>query len=220
MRQLMKRFMVGVIISIAWLLMVGSATQVCIAEVGNTGANVGRTMVDGLIQDSSTVADTALPPLPAPGPHVYHRTYGGSDFHTTNSDLTYSAYGMSIYATAIPGGGFSLRQVLDLPDGAQITRIDFYVIDNDSTSHMTMQLYRSTPSTASQISLATISTTVHSPDVQTLSITGSPIATLSTSASTYALRYAPVITGMTHLLVGAHVEYTLPIIYLPTTQIE
>ena len=137
------------------------------------------TMIDGLVHYNSAAeysAPISAAPVVTP---VYHRTYFGSEFRPGHSDLTYAPTGCAMYATALPSGGPSFKRALDLPDGAQITRIDSYVIDNDTTNFMTLALYQSTPSVSfGQTLLGSISISSHSTNVQTLTITGTPSAQL------------------------------------------
>jgi hypothetical protein len=158
--------------------------------------------------------DPAASPA-AVGP-TYYRTYSGIEFMPTTSNLTYSALGTGRYALAIPGCCFSLRRPLDLPNGAQMTAITLYAIDNDVTYDIVLQLYRIAPSAGgSQAELDSLATIGANASSQTVTSTGSPITTIDNSLYAYSLRYAPVITGQDHLLVGVRVEYTVPTAFLP-----
>jgi|WetSurMetagenome_2_1015567.scaffolds.fasta_scaffold00036_51 hypothetical protein len=218
----MKSLMVGIIVSAA--ILCAGLTQDVRAEVRNAASpGTAMPLVDGAVQYNIEAIDSTKAEYVVAAAPVYHRTYTAFEFQSTNSALTYSAFGAALYATGIPGGGFGFKKALDLPDGAQIKRIDVYVIDNSATDDITVYLYKNTPGSGSgQTSLTQLSTYGFptSPDVQTVSVTGNPIVTVDNSVSQYYLRYAPVITGQNHMLVGAHVEYTLPAIYLPSVVIK
>jgi hypothetical protein len=172
--------------------------------------------VDGQIVPSTAASEAAQPDAPAAG-GVLYRSIASYEFQSTTSDLTYSSYGPAIYALAIPGGGFSFKAPLVLPYGAQVTRITLYVVDNSDSSNMSFQFYRVNLSNSTQIEVDSVSTVglPSSSGVQTVSMFGSPIAIIDNSLYAYCLRYAPVITGNLHQLVGARVEYTVPSGFLP-----
>jgi hypothetical protein len=151
----------------------------------------------------------------AVGP-TYYRNHSGIEFTSTNSNLTYSARDSSIYALAIPFGGYSVRRPLDLPNGAQITAITLYCIDNDATYNIGLLLYRADPSSGGfESQLAALTSTGASASLQTVVSTGTPIATIDNSRYAYSLLWKPTITGENHRLVGVRVEYTVPTVFLP-----
>jgi hypothetical protein len=189
------------------------------SEIGAVASATAAAIVDG--QSQSTLG-TSLPdpasssPLLA-GATVY-RSYAANEFHSTHSDLTYASFGPAIYALNIPAGGFSFKLPVDLPNGVQVSRITVYLVDNSPGSNMTIQLYRVNLSNATQIELSSVSTSglPTSSAVQTVSMSGSPLAVIDTVNYAYALRYAPTITGSLHQIVGAQIEYNfLPAAYLP-----
>jgi hypothetical protein len=140
---------------------------------------------------------------------TYAQTFGGLEFRPGHSGLEYAPVGASIYATAIPSGGQSLRLPVHLPDGAFVTGITFYVVDNDAGNDMTLQLYATSPESYNQTGIAGVTTAALpvSASVQAVTMTGSPIVTINNSIHSYLLRYGPVITGSNHLLVGVRITY-------------
>jgi hypothetical protein len=207
----MKRLF-GLIITGAVILAVGMALG-----GGMVASAAEAPLVDGQSQPAqdASISDPAGPSAPLAGATLY-RMYAANEFHSTHSDLTYASYGPAIYALAIPGGGFSFKLPLDLPNAAQVTRITIYLVDNDDTHNMSMQFYRVKLSNATQIELDSVSTVSlpSSSAVQTVTMTGAPITITDSTQYAYCIRYAPVIIGNLHQMVGVRVEYTAPSGYL------
>jgi hypothetical protein len=172
------------------------------------------TLIDGQAQteSDSSKADQVITPTYGVSAATNYRSYAANEFHSTHSNLTYASYGPAIYALAIPGGGFSFKLPLDLPNGAQVTRITVYLVDNDATHNMSIQFYRVTLSNATQYEISSVSTVnlPTSPNVQTVTMVGAPITIIDTTQYTYCIRYAPVIIGNLHQMVGVRVEYQNP----------
>ncbi|MFZ2098860.1 MAG: hypothetical protein WAV05_19670 [Anaerolineales bacterium] len=150
---------------------------------------------------------------------TYFRMYSAFEFKPAHSELTFSPFGAAMYAVSIPLGGQSFKCPLDLPNGAQVTQVSFYVVDNSSTYNMTLQFYRTQPpATTSQTEIGYVTTAglPVSPNIQTVTIYGDPIlTTIDYQNYAYHLRYEPVITGNSHMLIGAQVQYTFPVGFLP-----
>ena len=141
---------------------------------------------------------------------TYTQTFAGWEFRPTHSDLTFAPVGAALHALALPAGGQSFKAPLHLPDGASVTAISMFVIDNDPVNNMTLQIAVNNPSVSfGQSFPASISTTntVTSPNIQTVQLLGAPILTIDNSTNAYTFRYPPVITGSTHLLVGVRITY-------------
>jgi hypothetical protein len=106
-----------------------------------------------------------------------------------------------------------------LSNGARVTSISFYVVDNSETENMKLEFYRTEPAaniSQYQIGYVTTANLPTSPDVQTVTLPGIPIIEkIDYVHYAYQLRYEPVIAGTSHLLVGARVEYSLPTGFLP-----
>jgi hypothetical protein len=153
---------------------------------------------DGVINPTATLAGV-----------TYYRDLAANEFH-----LTFASYGPAIYALNIPSGGFSFKLPLALPNGSQVTSITVYVVDNTADNNMNIQFYRVKLSNATQIELASVSTVSLPPSsaVQTVSMTGNPITIIDTVNYAYAIRYAPVITGNLHQMVGVQIGYQNPVV--------
>ncbi len=67
--------------------------------------------------------------LPEEPPSTDYVTMAGADLRSSSSNMTYAAMGGTLYATAIESSHYFHKR-LDLPQGATITRVDWYVIDN------------------------------------------------------------------------------------------
>ncbi len=143
-----------------------------------------------------------------------YRTYAGGSFQPTISTLEYAPSGGAIYATVLAGGGYSFIMELDLPNGAQVSQVDFYVIDNDATN-LSVGLYSYNPVTSSYVVLKTVSSTGVSATVQTLSLVFNPVVTIDNATLSYRLRFEPGVASSAHLLRGARVSYTVSSVYLP-----
>ena len=168
--------------------------------------------------DNPTPSQPAVPAAPAAGATLY-QVYGSYEFQPTDSNLTYAPYGAAMYAVTVPGGTPSFKCPLHLPNGAQVSRVSFYVVDNSAAANMTLQFYRSEPAANTsqyEIGFVTTAGLPTSTAVQTVTIYGAPIlAMIDTLHYAYSLRYQPSIAGSLHMLVGARVEYTAPSAYLP-----
>jgi hypothetical protein len=179
-------------------------------------------LVDGQPQQptpTGSIRDQADPqPAPMGAAAHYYMSYAANEFHSTHSDLTYASFGAAIYALNIPGGGFSFKLPVSLPNGSQVLSITTYVVDN-SASNMSIQLYRVTLATAAQGELASVTTAAltNSTAVQSVTMSGAPIAVIDTTNYAYSIRYAPVITGSAHEMVGVKIEFIPPpgYLYLP-----
>jgi hypothetical protein len=174
-------------------------------------------LADGAPLEYLTISPHGQAPALAPAAvAVYTRNYSGSEFRPNDSDLTFAATAAGLYATSVTAGGNSFRRPLDLPNGAQIVQITAYFIDQNPTSNMTLELVRHNPSAGTaQVYLDTLTSTGSSASVQTIVSTPSPVVTIDNALNAYALRYQPAITGTSHILVGAKVEFSVPTAYLP-----
>jgi len=214
------KHLIGFIIFVTVILSIGLALGGSLhLGIGAVASATEAPVVDGqaLPAPGASLPEPAAPSALLAGATVY-RTYSANEFHSTHSDLTYASYGPAIYALAIPGGGFSFKLPIDLPNGVQVSRITIYLVDNSPDSNMSIQFYRINPTNATQIELDSVSTVglPTSTAVQTVTMSGSPITIINTVNYAYALRYAPLITGNLHQMVGARIEYNFPpAAYLP-----
>ena len=208
------------------ILMIGVfvfVTGFTLASVSGVGRTEAASLLEPRTVDGQVVLEDRSQPaqpfdLQAASPAIYSWTYGAYEFYPASSALTYASSGGGLYAVDVPLGGPSMRCALDLPTGALIYQINFYVIDNSDTDYMDLAIFRIQPSagiTQTKISGVTTSGLSSSPNVRTISITGNPIATIDRSTYAYFLRYGPVITGDKHILVGAQIQFSVPTTYLP-----
>ena len=189
------------------------------AQAVSTSNTPEPLLADGLPVEIQPAAEPAQPAAVAATGPVYYRTIAGSEFRPSHSDLTFAPAGAAMYALTIPSSQ-SFKRPLELPNGAQVTKISMFAIDNDPVNNMTLQLTRNNPAVSvGQTFVSTFSTTnaVTGPSIQTISVDGSvtPIITVDNSTFNYALRYQPTIVGDFHVLVGVRIEFTLPTGFLP-----
>jgi len=165
-------------------------------------------------QVTSDVTQGAIAiPAVATTPGTFYRTFSGTRFQSTNSALTYSALGGAIYATAL-SGGFSFSMDFDLPHGATITEVVFFVVDNDA-ANMSLQLRSYNPETDEFVTLENATSTGASSTLQTIVIPVDPPVQVNNTTTSYRLRVAPGVASSAHLLRGARIGYTVPQSFLP-----
>lgn len=143
-----------------------------------------------------------------------YRTFSGTRFQPTSSSMTYSPIGGAVYATALPAGGYSFSLDFDLPPGATITEVVFFVVDNDATD-MSLSLRSYNPETNSFVALESGSSSGASSALQTIVIPVDPPVQVDNATTSYRLRVAPGIASSSHQLRGARVGYTIPTAFLP-----
>jgi len=179
------------------------------------GAETDPVWEDGLLltaDDQPPMVEILAAPTTA-GTH--YRTFAGTRFQSTASELTYAPLGGAIYATAIPPTNLSFTLDFDLPPGAEITEVVFFVRDNHDPNDMNLSLRSYDPTTAQVITLASAITSGASPALQTIVIPVDPPVQVNPATTAYRLRVAPTIGTSAHLLYGARVGYTMPTAYLP-----
>jgi hypothetical protein len=223
MIRLKTGLMMWVIIFVSGLLL-AVVPQEVLAENAKTGLTpAGKIMEDGIaVENYRSAAPIQVDEADAAGP-VYYKTYTAFEFQPSISTLTFAPAAAALYVVDLPAGGPSFKKALDLSNGAQITRIDVYVVDNSASYDMSVGLFYCEPSSeAGQYSVIELTSSGFPTSllVQTISATGNPIITVDNTTRQYYLRYGPVITGSDHMLVGARVQYTLPVIYLPKAVIQ
>jgi hypothetical protein len=158
-------------------------------------------------------SDTINAPVATTAGTIY-RTFSGTRFQPTSSSMTYNPIGGAVYATALPAGGYSFSLDFDLPPGATITEVVFFVVDNDATD-MSLSLRSYNPETDGFIILESGSSSGASSALQTIVITVDPPVQVDITTTSYRLRVAPGVASSNHLLRGARVGYTIPTAYLP-----
>ncbi len=172
------------------------------------GWDEGRPVTSGTPQ-----GDVAIPAV-ATTPGTFYRTFSGTRFQPTSSAMTYAPLGGAIYATALPPGGFSFSLDFDLPAGAMITEVVFFVINNDAMN-MNLSLRSYEPETDTFATLKSATTSGASPTLQTIVIPVDPPVQVDNTTTSYRLRVAPGVASSAHLLRGARIGYTVPSAFLP-----
>ncbi len=105
-----------------------------------------------------------------------------------------------------PSDGYLTKQ-LQLPQGARITKVTAYVLDN-TAGNVTANLTRYAHSFTGASDLRTGSNSGDSPNLQQIVLTGSPITVVDNANYTYVLNLAVPSSGQGTC--GARVDYTLP----------
>lgn len=189
--------------------------------------SIGQTLTDPVAQTDSPLewdegqlvtqdaapAGLAIPAVPT-APGTYYRTFSGTRFQPTSSALTFSASGGAIYATALPAGGYSFSLDFDLPQGATITEVVFFVIDN-AAANFSLSLRSYNPETNAFTALESASSSGASSALQTIVVPVNPPVQVNNATTSYRLRVAPGVASNTHLLRGARVGYQVPLAFLP-----
>lgn len=96
--------------------------------------------------DGSADAAVALA-VPATTPGTHYKTYSGVEFQPRTSALTYSNAGsgaLAVVATASASSLFTLP--MDLPQGATVNQVIWYITDNNSSASASMYTSRFVPS--------------------------------------------------------------------------
>jgi hypothetical protein len=153
-------------------------------------------------------ADLALSAA-ASVPCTSYLTFSGTRFQPTASAMTYAPIGGSIYATALPPGGYSFSLDFELPQGATITEVVFFVVDDDPTS-LGLSLRSYDPETDSFVILESAASGGDSSALETIVMPVDPPITIDSATLSYRLRVAPGVASSAHLLRGARVGYEPP----------
>lgn len=176
-----------------------------------SGWDEGR-QVNSLSEVPGNPSLSALPTTPG----TTYRTYSGGEFFVTSSSLTFNSLGGAVYATSLPPGGFSFSKELDLPQGAKITEVVFFVIDNDGTTNMDLSLRSYNPETNSFNTLASGSSSGASASLQIITLTLTTPVIVDNTTTSYRLRVEPFVASSAHLLRGARVGYIVSQVFLPS----
>lgn len=169
---------------------------------------------------SESGADALAAPQAAPSAAVtgatYTKTFVGHDFRPRSSlcGFEYEAGG-AIYANLLDGNIENNVFIvnLDLPNGAVVTRVTFYFVDNSDTFNIALFLSSYTVS-KSYSNLITFSTTGYSSSTAVQNKAWSGSITIDSTRS-YTLRMLPTVATDAHQIVGARVEYTYAGLALP-----
>ena len=115
----------------------------------------------------------------------------------------------------------SFRLPINLPDGAQVITVTFFIVDDDPVADVNLAVISYTPAITIATNL-TSTTTAGLPittSVQAVAFAGRPLLTIDNAAAGYALRFAPIIsTSVALQIAGARVDYALPTNFLPLMQ--
>jgi hypothetical protein len=151
--------------------------------------------------------------VPKDTPGLRYVTFSGSRFQPTGSELTYSPLGGAVYATAIPAAGLSFSLDFDLPTGAIIREVLFYLIDNDAGTEMQLSLRTYDPATGAFTVLASGSSSGAGTGLQTIVVPVSPGVEFSDANAAFRLRVQPGVGTSAHLLRGARIGYLPPVVF-------
>jgi hypothetical protein len=209
-RNLFVISVLGLLLCFAIILMHLDASAASTINLPSAGPDCFE---EGLPCGASRISIASAPALPNSAGTQY-RTYAGNQFKSTSSNLTYQSYGPAIRALVIPSGGFSFIHELDLPQGAQLTEVDFYYVDNADTN-FSFELISANPSTGAWPTLVSSSSSGASSAIQAKVSTGTPIATIDNAAKSYFMRVVFGEASANLLLYGARIGFTTYGTYLP-----
>jgi hypothetical protein len=147
--------------------------------------------------------------LPDTLPAVDYYTLAGADMRSEHSLQTYTASGGgSVYATTyVPGYGFIHR--VDLPQGAHIDSVDWYVVDNNPGA-ITSQLSRHTLSENTVTLTGYESTVGDDPSTSIRTLSDDVSETVDNIENSYSIGFYPSAASSSLRFVGARVHYTPP----------
>ncbi|GEM_PF-5302380 len=161
-----------------------------------------------LLGGAFTPAASAAP-LPAAAAGSLYLTLTGLDFYPVDSDMTYSENNGGLYAVDLLSG-FGFSAAIHLPDGASVTAITFYLLD-DSASDLNLSVTRYDPATGISSVISGLSSSGASASSQELSLTSGLPFTVDNSTYAYRLRVEFTEAGMNlQRLYGARISYTPP----------
>lgn len=213
-------------VALSWSVSGASLAQTETPSVLEEGLNIGGENLQveettpliweegRLIGEDAAQGDPILSAVPTT-PGTFYRTFGGTRFSPTSSTLTYLASVGGIYATSIPPGGYSFSLEFDLPQGATITEVVFFVIDNDVTN-FDLSLRSYNPETDAFVVHESVSSSGASLALQVITIPVDPPVVTDPVTTSYRLRAAPGVGNSGHLLRGARVGYKVPVTFIPS----
>lgn len=179
---------------------------------------------DGVLVDSQSLyVPTPQQSLaPAAGP-TFTQTHKGVEFHAAPSALTWNVVSSCLYATAANSAGNSFKMPLQLPNGAQVTGLTLYAIDNNADFDIVVSAVRANPANypPTKETLTAITTTGSSASMQSVTVTGAPLFTVDNTTYAYFLRYQPTDkpTGTpAFTLCGMRITYSLSTVYFPAVK--
>ena len=170
----------------------------------------------GVMMAGSLKAQAPLIHTPPTFGTIY-KNYAGSDFQPFYND-TYNNAGVNALYSLGTGGGFFYTTRLNLPQGATITEVEFYYIDNDPAAAITFYLYQWNPSVNTAAYNSGLSTGASSA-IQKFGLLFAPVVIDNTQYSySIAANFGVGASGSNLQLLGARVGYRGPVgtlFYLP-----
>ena len=147
----------------------------------------------------------SLPLVPASTDYI---TLAGADLRVSSSNTAYTSNNGSVYATTLnPSDSFEKR--LDLPQGAVIDQVEWFVLDNHAEyMYMALIAHRLVDNTVSKPASATTLGVANSPSIQTYS--AATAITVDNAMREYAIAFLPQAADYTLRIAGARVRYTPP----------
>jgi hypothetical protein len=142
-----------------------------------------------------------------------HLTFVGTDFHPATSNMTYDSNSISSSTRVFCSSGSppcSFLAPIYLPQGSQVTEVDYYVVNNNSSNNLTMQINDFNPLTNNLAAWGAASTAGKpvSDNVLTIVITGNPLFTVDNTTRGYAVSIQPTMISMEQQVVGARIHFT------------
>ncbi len=99
---------------------------------------------------------------------------------------------------------------VNLPDGAQITSLEFYFYDNDSSNYMQAELIRNTPGAGSEAAVATASSPAGAPGYSSIVQSLATAEVVDNRRYDYEIRVYWSAANSNLELLAAKVRYTAP----------
>ncbi len=166
-------------------------------------------MMDGApaVQEDNLQPEGIVPQ--AANSTTHYKTLTGLDFHPIDSDMTFSSTNGGLYPLALVAG-YGYSAAYNLPDGASVTGITFFIIDNDAGTNISLSANRFSPATNEPFPLSSISTSGASTSIQSINLTGGLPFTIYNNTYAYRLRVEFGSTGSSQMVYGARISYTLP----------
>jgi hypothetical protein len=148
----------------------------------------------------------SLPLVPSATDYV---TLAGADMRSSSSNMTYTNVGGMVYATAFAASNRFMKR-LDLPQGAVIDQVEWFVIDNSDTDYLDLALYahRLLDNSVTIPADSTTNGATTSEDIQ--NFTDTPSITIDNALRAYTIAFLPTAATINLFVAGARVRYTPP----------
>jgi hypothetical protein len=163
--------------------------------------------------EATPVAPDTVPPTT---PGTLYKTYSGTCFtpHGTESAASQYAGGGGIYRTSTSGSS-EFDCLLELPQGARVTEVIYYVRDNSAnTINLWFATYR--PDIGAYANITSTDTTgVNSSAIVQRGFSGSSLTVIDNTAFQYLLEVGLNETTSNHTIYGARVGYVASTTFLP-----